>query len=203
MLDENKGVPTGEKTIFDVKYAQYIKGELDFIKHFDLRRGKVLAMRAFFGLAVPYGNASNIPFTRSYFGGGSNDNRGWQSYSLGPGRSGGLNDFNEANLKLAFSTEMRFNIFGKLNGALFADVGNIWNVFDDEDDPDLTFNGLESFKDLALGTGIGFRYDFNFFVIRLDVGFKTYNPGRPEGSRWFKEYNFSNSVLNVGINYPF
>jgi len=202
-LDENKGVANGQKTIFDVNYAQYIKGELDFIKHFDLKRGKVLAMRAFFGLAVPYGNASSIPFTRSYFGGGSNDNRGWQSYSLGPGRSGGLNDFNEANLKMAYSAELRFNIFGKLNGAIFGDVGNIWNVFDDEDDKDLTFNGLESFKDLAFGSGIGFRYDFNFFVIRLDVGFKTYNPGRPEGSRWFKEYNFSNSVLNVGINYPF
>ncbi|MXN91879.1 BamA/TamA family outer membrane protein [Flavobacterium sp. Sd200] len=203
LLNENDGVPTGEKTIFDVKYAQYIKGELDFIKHFDLRRGKVLAMRAFFGLAVPYGNASSIPFTRSYFGGGSNDNRGWQSYRLGPGRSGGLNDFNEANLKMSYSAELRFNMFGKLNGALFADVGNIWNVFDDEDDKDLTFNGLKSFEDLALGTGVGFRYDFNFFVIRLDVGFKTYNPGLPEGTRWFREYNFANSVLNVGINYPF
>jgi outer membrane protein assembly factor BamA len=203
VLDENKGVPTGQKTIFDVRYAQYIKGELDFIKHWDLRRGKVLAMRAFFGLAIPYGNATSIPFTRSYFGGGSNDNRGWQSYSLGPGRSGGRNDFNEANLKIAYSTELRFNLFGKLNGAIFGDVGNIWNVFDEETDPNKTFNGFKSLQDLALGTGVGFRYDFNFFVIRFDVGFKTYNPGRPEGERWFKEYNFSNAVLNVGINYPF
>jgi len=203
LLNENKGVPTGQKTIFDVRYAQYIKGELDFIKHWDLRRGKELAMRAFFGLAVPYGNATSIPFTRSYFGGGSNDNRGWQSYSLGPGRSGGRNDFNEANLKIAYSVELRYNIFGKLNGAIFGDLGNIWNVFDEVDDPEKTFNGFKSLQDLALGTGMGFRYDFNFFVVRFDLGFKTYNPGRAEGARWFKEYNLANSVLNVGINYPF
>jgi outer membrane protein assembly factor BamA len=194
---------SGNKTVFDVEYSQYAKAELDFIKHWDLRRGKVLAMRAFFGLAIPYGNSNSIPFTRSYFGGGSNDNRGWQPYSLGPGRSGGLNDFNEANLKMAYSAELRFNIFGKLNGAIFGDVGNIWNVFDIETDPDKTFNGLKSFRDLAFGSGLGFRYDFNFFVVRFDVGFKTYNPGKPEGERWFKEYNLANSVLNVGINYPF
>ncbi|MCO6148144.1 BamA/TamA family outer membrane protein [Flavobacterium sp. NRK1] len=191
------------RTIFNVAYSQYLKGELDFIKHWDLRRGKVLAMRAFFGLAVPYGNSNSIPFTRSYFAGGSNDNRGWQPYSLGPGSSGGINDFNEANLKMAYSAELRFNIFGKLNGALFGDVGNIWNVFDVVKEKDKTFNGLQSFKDLAFGSGLGFRYDFNFFVVRFDVGFKTYDPGRDEGERWFKGYNLSKSVLNVGINYPF
>jgi len=201
VVDPN-GSNTG-RTIFNVAYSQYLKGELDFIKHWDLRHGKVLAMRAFFGLAVPYGNSSSIPFTRSYFAGGSNDNRGWQPYSLGPGSSGGVNDFNEANLKMAYSAELRFNIFGKLNGAIFGDVGNIWNVFDEVKDKDRTFNGLESFKDLAFGSGIGFRYDFNFFVVRFDLGFKTYNPGREVGDRWFKEYNLSKSVLNVGINYPF
>lgn len=203
LLQENKGVKVGNRSVFDVQYSQYIKGELDFIKHFSIGHNKVLAMRAFFGLAVPYGNSKSIPFTRSYFAGGSNDNRAWQSYSLGPGRSGGLNDFNEANLKLAYSAELRYNIFGKLNGALFADVGNIWNVFDQVTDKDYTFNGFSSFKDLAVGTGTGFRYDFNFFIIRFDVGFKTYNPGKPEGERWFREYNFANAVLNVGINYPF
>ena len=194
---------SGNRTLFDVEYSQYGKVEFDYIKHFDLRRGKVLAMRAFFGIAVPYGNSNSIPFTRSYFGGGSNDNRAWQSYSLGPGRSGGQNDFNEANLKMAYSAELRFNMFGQLNGAIFGDVGNIWNVFDSEIDEDKTFNGLESFRDLAFGTGFGLRYDFNFFVVRLDMGFKTYNPGRQVDDRWFKEYNFANSVLNVGINYPF
>lgn len=202
-MSENKDVQKGAQTVFDVQYAQYIKGEVDFIKHFDLGRKKVLAMRAFFGLAVPYGNSDRIPFTRSYFAGGSNDNRAWQSYSLGPGRSGGINDFNEANFKLAYSAELRYNIFGQLYGAVFGDVGNIWNVFDGETDKAYTFNGFNSFRDLAFGTGTGFRYDFNFFVFRLDFGFKTYDPGREEGDRWFKGYNLSKTVLNVGINYPF
>lgn len=201
LVDPNNS--NSQRTLFNVAYSEYIKGELDFIKHWDLRRGKVLAMRAFFGLAVPYGNSTSIPFSRSYFAGGSNDNRGWQPYSLGPGSSGGVDDFNEANLKMAYSAELRFNIFGKLNGAIFGDVGNIWNVFDEVDTKTKTFNGFSSFKDLAFGSGIGFRYDFNFFVIRFDVGFKTYNPALEEGTRWFREYNLSKSVLNVGINYPF
>ncbi|MFP9112608.1 POTRA domain-containing protein [Flavobacterium sp. RHBU_3] len=202
-MTENKGVAEGSRTIFDVQYSQYIKGELDYIKHWDLSHKRVLAMRAFFGLAVPYGNSNSIPFTRSYFAGGSNDNRAWQSYGLGPGSSGSKNDFNEANMKMAFSTELRYNIFGQLYGAVFGDVGNIWNIFDAETDPQYTFNGIKSLRDLAFGTGTGFRYDFNFFVLRFDLGFKTYDPGRLEGTRWFKGYNFSKSVLNVGINYPF
>lgn len=201
LVDPNNS--SSQRTLFNVAYSQYLKGELDFIKHWDLRRGKVLAMRAFFGLAVPYGNSTSIPFSRSYFAGGSNDNRGWQPYSLGPGSSGGVDDFNEANLKMAYSAELRFNIFGKFNGAIFGDVGNIWNVFDEVKDKSKTFNGLSSFKDLAFGSGLGFRYDFNFFVVRFDVGFKTYDPGRLEGDRWLKGYNLAKSVLNVGINYPF
>lgn len=194
---------SGHETIFDVEYSQYVKTEIDLIKHWDLRRNKVFAMRAFFGIAIPYGNSNSIPFTRSYFAGGSNDNRAWQSYSLGPGSSGGQNDFNEANFKMAGNAELRFNIFGQFHGAVFADAGNIWNVFDEVQDKQYTFNGLESLKDIALGTGFGIRYDFQFFLVRFDLGFKTYNPARPENDRWFKGYNFSKAVLNVGINYPF
>ncbi len=193
----------GNNTIFDIEYSQYLKGEFEYIKHWDLSRKKVLAMRAFAGIAVPYGNSNSIPFSRSYFAGGSNDNRGWQSYSLGPGSSGGINDFNEANMKLAYSTELRFNLFGDLHSAIFVDVGNIWNVFDNIEDERYTFNGLHSLQDIAVGSGFGLRYDFNFFVVRLDVGFKTYDPAVTNGSRWFKDYNFGNSVLNIGINYPF
>lgn len=193
----------GNRTILEVEYSQYIKTEIDFIKHWDLKRGKVLAMRAFAGIAIPYGNSNNIPFSKSYFAGGSNDNRAWQSYGLGPGSSGAINDFNEANLKLLYSAELRFKMLGKLNGAIFGDVGNIWNVLDDIDDPKSTFTGIRSLENIAFGSGFGFRYDFNFFVIRLDMGFKTYDPAKEVGERWFKEYNFGHSVLNIGINYPF
>lgn len=193
----------GNNTIFDVEYSQYLKGEIEYIKHWDLNRKKVLAFRSFVGIAIPYGNSNSVPFSRSYFAGGSNDNRAWQAYSLGPGSVASINDFNEANLKIAVSTEFRFNFFGQFNGALFADAGNIWNVLDNIDDPKAVFSGIKSLEDTALGTGFGFRYDFNFFVVRLDFGFKTYNPADESGKKWFRDYNFGNSVLNIGINYPF
>ncbi|MBD1261829.1 BamA/TamA family outer membrane protein [Maribacter polysiphoniae] len=193
----------GDLLVFDVPYSQYIKTEFDYIKYWDLRQSKVLAFRSFFGIAVPYGNSDNIPFVRSYFAGGSNDNRAWSPYSLGPGKTNEVNDFNEANLKLAFNLEYRFPVVGDIKGALFADAGNIWNVFDSEDDPDKTFNGVDSLADIALGTGFGIRYDFTYFLIRVDLGFKTYNPAEEISKRWFRDYNFANSVLQIGINYPF
>lgn len=194
----------GKYQLFGVPYSQYVKAEFDYIKHWELSgKQDVLAFRTFFGIAIPYGNSDNIPFARSYFGGGSNDNRAWSAYQLGPGRSASILDFNEANLKITSNLEYRFDLFGSFKGALFADAGNIWNVFDDIEDTDRKFNGLESLQDLALGTGFGLRYDFSFFVLRFDVGFKTYDPAYELGNRWFKDYNFGNAVYNIGINYPF
>ncbi len=189
--------------IFGVAYSQYVKAELDYIKYWSFSEDNVLAFRSFMGIAIPYGNSDNIPFSRSYFAGGSNDNRAWEAYSLGPGSTLSINDFNEANLKLAFNLEYRFPIFGDVKGALFADAGNIWNIWDNITDPQATFNNLSSLKDIALGTGFGLRYDFGFFVLRFDTGFKTYNPAYESGRKWFKEYNFANAVYNIGINYPF
>lgn len=192
----------GNYRLFGVQFSQYIKPELNYIKHWDLGNKKVIATRAYGGIAIPYGNANSIPFPRSFFGGGPNDNRGWRPYDLGPGRTNGVNDFNEANFKLSFNAEYRFNLFGSLNSALFIDAGNIWNVFDNVDDPAATFDGIEDLSELSIASGFGLRYDIEFFVIRMDLGFKTYNPGS-EGSKWFKDYNFSNAVFNFGINYPF
>jgi outer membrane protein assembly factor BamA len=189
--------------LFNLEYSEYIKTEFDYIKHWDLTNEKVLAFRTFFGIAVPFGNSDYIPFSRSYFSGGSNDNRAWQPYSLGPGSSGAKDDFNEANMKIALSGEFRFKILGELKGALFADAGNIWNVYDNVVDEKSTFTGFKSLKDSALGSGFGLRYDLSFFVLRFDFGFKTYNPANNPGKKWFREYNFANSVLNFGINYPF
>ena len=76
----------------------------------------------------------SIPFNKSFFAGGSIDNRAWEVYRLGPGISGASNEFNEANMKIAFNIEYRFKILGKLDGAIFNDFGNIWNVFDDTED---------------------------------------------------------------------
>src|SRR5690554_7989602 len=106
-------------------------------------------------------------------------------------------------MKLAFNAEYRFNVSGPWNMALFADAGNIWNALDNVTDEEMVFSGFRSLKDIALGTGFGIRYDLSFFVIRCVLGFKTYNPANEEGEKWFKEWNFSKTVLNIGINYPF
>ena len=193
----------GHLLLFDVPYSQYIKTEFDYIKNWSISRYNVLAFRSFFGIAIPYVNSDNIPFARSYFAGGSNDNRAWHPYSLGPGKTQNINDFNEANLKIALNVEYRFPIVGDIKGALFADAGNIWNVLDNVDNPEATFNGLKSLKDIGLGTGLGIRYDLTYFVIRLDTGFKIYNPAKKLSRRWFTNLNFSDAILNVGINYPF
>lgn len=190
-------------SVFGVNFSQYAKTEIDYIKHWDLGRKNIFAIRAFGGIAIPYGNSNSIPFIRSFFAGGPNDNRAWQPYSLGPGSSGGRNEFNEANLKIALSAEYRYNLFGALNSAIFIDAGNIWNVLDVVEEEASTFTSLSDLEELAIGSGIGLRYDFDFFVLRFDIGFKTYDPARPEGERWFKDFNIPNAVYNVGINYPF
>lgn len=192
-----------QSELFGVAFSQYAKFETNYIRHWTFDDGTIFALRTFGGIAIPYGNSTSIPFTRSYFAGGANDNRGWRAYDLGPGSSGGLLDFNEANFKLAFNGEYRFPILGSFKGAFFADAGNIWNIFDDFDIPEFEFEGLKDLKEIALATGVGLRYDFGFFVIRFDTGFKTYDPALPEGERWFKQYNFANAVYNIGINYPF
>lgn len=197
--DEN-----GNNLIFGVQYSQYVKTEFDYIKYWRLSRRDVLAFRSFMGVAIPYGNSGSIPFIRSYFAGGSNDNRAWQPYELGPGRTKSTNDFNVGNLKLAFNLEYRFPLIGDINGALFVDAGNIWDFLDDVESEKATFENLRSLEEIAIGTGFGLRYDFNFFVFRFDIGFKTYDPTYDQRSkRWFNDYNFGNAVYNIGINYPF
>lgn len=189
--------------IFGVAFSQYLKTEIDYVKYFDFGRHNIFAFRSYAGIAIPYGNSNSIPFAKSFFAGGPNDNRAWTAYNLGPGSSNNTDEFNEANFKIHLSAEQRFGLFGNLRGALFVDVGNIWNILDNVEDEDATFNGFKSLKDIAIGSGFGLRYDFDFFVLRFDVGFKTYDPAQEIDNRWFRDYNFRNAVYNIGINYPF
>ena len=187
----------------DVIPSQFIKTEFNFIKHWSVGKEQVLAMRLFSGIAIPYGNSDNIPFTRSYFAGGSNDNRAWKAYKLGPGVGENSNEFNEANFKIAFNLEYRYTILGPLKGAFFIDAGNIWNALDNIEDPKQRFDGFEDLNEIAIGTGFGLRYDFDYFVFRLDSGFKTYDPSQVKADRWGKQISFRRTVFNIGINYPF
>ena len=184
-------------------YSQFIKTEIGYIKHWTLGVNSKLAFRSFFGIAAPFGNSNSIPFSKSFFAGGSNDNRAWEVYRLGPGSSGALSEFNEANMKIAFNIEYRFKIIGKLDGAIFTDIGNIWNVFDDTKDSKRTFDGFKDLNELAIGSGFGMRYNLGYLILRLDAGFKTYNPVLENKDRWFTDFNLKKAVFNIGLNYPF
>ena len=193
----------GFKTISDLPFSQFLKSELSYIKHWNIGENSTFATRYFLGFAIPYGNSENIPFSESFFGGGSNDNRAWEVYRLGPGSSGATDEFNEGNFKIALNFEYRFKMFGRFNGALFTDVGNIWNLLDDTNDSTRKFDGFKDLSELAVGSGFGLRYDSGLFVFRLDMGLKTYNPALTKERRWFKDFSLKKAVFNIGLNYPF
>ena len=193
----------GYREIFNLAPSQYFKGEIDYIKHWSVGFKRVFAFRTFLGIAIPFGNSNFIPFTRSYYAGGSNDNRAWQAYKLGPGSSSRFNEFNEANFKIALNIEYRYPIIKRLNGAFFIDTGNIWNFENNISDKEQVFNGLRDLNELAIGSGLGLRYDFDYFIFRLDTGFKTYDPSLTKEDRWFSQMSLKKAVFNVGINFPF
>jgi len=188
-----------------VPFAEYFKTDLTFVKHWRLRKDHIVAYRSFIGYAIPYGNSDKIPFTSSYFAGGSNDIRGWRAYTLGPGTSGGPNEFNEANFKLTTNIEYRFPVAGYFKGALFTDAGNIWNIDNGATDEESQFHGLSSLKDVAIASGFGLRVDFTYFIIRFDLGYKVYDPAKDGKERWIdlRDTRLTDGVLNLGISYPF
>jgi len=200
----NKKDDGDQKLIFDIPFSQFIKADIEFTKQWDLKSNNIIAIRGFLGFAKPFGNSKNIPFIKSYFAGGANDIRAWRPYSLGPGKTETIQDFNEANFKLTCNAEYRFKIYRSFRGAIFADTGNIWHLGDDLDkDEEVGFLGLNSLKDLALATGVGLRYDFSMFIIRIDWGFKTHNPALAIENRWLTDFRIDKSILNFGVNYPF
>ncbi|MDN3641332.1 BamA/TamA family outer membrane protein [Lutimonas halocynthiae] len=194
----------GQRTFLDVPVAQYFKVEFEYKKYWELRDQNILVFRTFVGAAIPYGNSSNVPFSRSYSAGGSNEMRAWRTFDLGPG--GELNnlEYKVGTFKVIGNIEYRFKLTNKFNSALFIDAGNIWDITDSNlITEEGKFTSLSSLKYTAVGSGFGLRYDFGFLVFRFDIGFKTYEPYLPSGNRWFVNYNFGNAVYNIGINYPF
>ncbi|PIE48487.1 MAG: hypothetical protein CSA40_00190 [Flavobacteriales bacterium] len=200
----NRTSITGDKQLFGINIAQYVKLDLEFIKHWELPYENVIAFRSGLGVGVPYGNSTLIPFSRSYFAGGPNDIRAWKIYDLGPGSENTGLEFNVGNLKFITNLEYRFNLYQGFKGAVFVDAGNIWDISSSSlVTEEARFKGLSSLKDIAVGSGFGLRYDFSFLVLRVDLGFKTYEPYRPFGEQWFNFDALKRPVLNIGINYPF
>lgn len=201
-LLSNETNDRGQRTVFKIPIAQYFKTDIEYKKYWNLGNNTVLAHRTFLGAIITY-DKSNIPFSRSYFAGGSNDIRAWRTYDLGPGtRKPGL-EYNIGSLKFLSSFEYRFNVLGSLKGALFVDAGNIWDITNSQFTEESTkFKNIKSLTNMAVGSGFGLRYDFKFLIARLDLGFKVHEPYL-ENNKWFKNFDFSSSVLNIGINYPF
>lgn len=193
-----------QKVFQNIPISQFVKLDVDFRKFWSTSNNQSLAFRTFVGVALPTGKNQDIPFISSYFAGGSNDIRAWKTYELGPGSSNTGLEFNIGNFKILSSLEYRFKIFNSIHGALFMDAGNIWNLPNASStaSEEELFSGFDSLEDIAIGTGTGIRYDFNFLVLRLDLAFKTYEPYLTE-NKWFSNYTLNNSVLNIGINYPF
>ncbi len=194
----------GQKLMFGLPIAQYFKTEFEFKRYWNTYGSNVFVARFLVGAAIPYGNSISVPFSRSYTAGGSNDNRAWQTYDLGPGGELNFLEYNVGTFKIATNFEYRFKLLDKIYSALFVDAGNIWDITNSN----LTreegkFTGFSSLKYTAIGSGAGIRYDFGFLIFRFDVGFKTYEPYLPNEKRWFTNYNFGNAVYNIGINYPF
>ncbi len=196
--------------LFGVDFAQYVRTDLD-VRHYDYRgEDQSLVYRAFVGAAVPYLNSTAIPFEKQFFGGGANSIRAWRVKNLGPGAFAGdtISRFpnQTADLKLEANIEYRFKLFWKLDGALFVDAGNIWSLSKEDDREGALFDLRRFYKEFAVGTGFGLRFDFNFFIFRVDLGIPMVDPSYPEGERWVPahdELQWNDLGYNFAIGYPF
>ena len=197
----------GYYELFGIRYAQYVRGELDYRHFYALPNKQGFIYRAIIGLGVPYGNSSSLPFEKGFYAGGANGMRGWAYRTLGPGgyTEGSLSEYDKmGEIKLEASLEYRFPLFWYLNGALFADVGNIWLLEENELFPDGHFQWNNFANQLAIDGGVGFRFDFEFFIVRLDAAVKFRDPAKPEGRRIvIDKTKFSDIFWNFGIGYPF
>jgi outer membrane protein assembly factor BamA len=171
----------GQHSLFNIAYAQYAKFDFDYthLIHFDMRNA--LALHGDFGIAVPYGNSRILPFEKRYFTGGANSMRGWGVRELGPGKFRGTDgriDFinQTGDMKLDMNVEYRTFLFWKLYAAVFVDAGNIWTLRNYADQPGGEFLWNSFYKEIAVSYGLGLRFNFNYFILRFDVGMKAINP---------------------------
>lgn len=180
----------GRYTFLDVAYAQYLKVDLDVTRTINFDYYNQLVFHAGLGIAYPYGNSTILPFEKRYFSGGANSVRGWSVRSLGPGkyisRDGRIDFINQTgDMKLDFNVEYRAHLFWKLGMALFADAGNIWTLRNYDEQPGGQFKFSQFLKQMAVSYGLGFRFNFDYFVLRFDMGMKAINPAYEEGDDRF------------------
>lgn len=220
----------GQRKIFGVAYAQFMRLDNELIVSQPIGKEHSLHFKLNAGAGLPYGNSTkSLPYDYSFFAGGANDNRGWLSRGLGPGTYKQYLDSNRTatqigDVRFGGSAEYRFPLSSLIKGAVFFDAGNIWTIEDDVNRPGGQFTS-DWYKQIALATGFGLRLDFDFFIIRLDIGIPLRNPTLPEGGQWvfqsqskyykalydqfgdtYPDYAVRSPyspVLHFGIGYPF
>ncbi len=171
----------GQYSLFNIAYAQYVKGDLEYTHLTRIDRHNELALHAGLGIAYPYGNSNVLPFEKRYFSGGANSVRGWSVRGLGPGGfkgdNGAIDFINQTgDMKIDLNVEWRTFLFWKINGALFVDAGNIWTLREYNEQPNGQFRFDEFYKQIAVAYGAGFRLNFGYFILRFDLGMKAINP---------------------------
>ena len=194
----------GFHELFGIRYAQYVRASFDLRQHIDLGQDNWFVMREFIGIGLPYGNSKDLPFERSFYGGGANGLRGWLYRTVGPGGYIPVSDDIEktGDMQLEFNLEYRFPIRNIFNGAVFIDAGNVWSYHPNESMPDAEFNFSTFYKQFAVDAGLGLRIDVSFLLLRFDFAYAMRNPYMIDGSYWrFGKGN--NLRLQVGIGYPF
>ena len=191
--------------LLGIRYAQYVRTSLDFRQHLDLGDESWLVFREFVGVGIPYGNSQDLPFERSFYGGGSNGLRGWLYRTVGPGGYVSTNDEIEktGDIQLEMNAEYRFPIYNMINGAVFVDAGNVWAFYPNEAMPNAEFKFNSFYKQLALDAGVGIRLDVSFLILRVDLAYAMRNPYADENGEYRRWGQGKNLRLQLGIGYPF
>lgn len=208
-LATNQPKRDGVYKLFDIQYAQYVKGEIDYSHLFNIDHRNAFAFRTYLGLSTPYGNSQMIPFEKRFYAGGANGVRGWGVRTLGPGiypATNSVTDFiNQCgDINLILSAEYRFKIFWVFEGALFIDAGNIWTVRNYENQPGGLFRFRTFYKEIAASYGIGLRLDFTYFLLRLDLGMKAHNPAIGQEPWPLIHPHFGrDAAFHFSVGYPF
>ncbi|MBQ9385966.1 MAG: BamA/TamA family outer membrane protein [Bacteroidaceae bacterium] len=202
---------SGQYKFLGVAFAQYVKQDFAFTANWRMDRMNNLVAHVEWGIAVPYGNSTSLPFEKRYFAGGANSVRGWAVRELGPGTYKGDDrtiDYikQSGDIKLGASLEYRSKLFWKVNGAAFVDAGNIWTIRDYTEQPGGVFGFDTFYKQIAVSYGLGIRFDFGFLVLRLDGGMKAYNPS---GKTLYKRLPLVHPSMDrdfafhLAVGYPF
>jgi len=208
-LLEGSTKPEGGYTIFNKPFAQFLKFDFDYRYFINLNKRNKLALRSYSAIGYAFGNSTSMPFGKKFYSGGANSLRAWQIRSLGPGAyrdTISLIPNQTGDIRLEMNLEYRTKLFWMLESAVFLDMGNIWNMYESEQVPNGHFLFKEFYKQFAIGTGLGLRFDFSFFIFRADIGLKLRDPSLDDNNKWiFTQRFFNKDDLNVSlsIGYPF